>query len=133
MFMNRDTGENMTCCNRTRDTDCSVRFQNPNGAPEVSPEDLVDTTMPPNWPYDLSEIPGGLENESFTVWFRVSAFPKFHKLYGRLQENGSADINLPSGNYSIFLTYSILHINAIVVYIVRGLVPKLPTFHTASD
>ncbi len=75
MFMNRDTGENMTCCNRTRDTDCSVRFQNPNGAPEVSPEDLVDTTMPPNWPYDLSEIPGGLENESFIVWFRVSAFP----------------------------------------------------------
>ena len=136
MFMNRDTGENMTCCNRTNfawDTDRSVRFQNPNGAPEVSPEDLVDTTMPPNWPYDLSEIPGELESESFIVWFRVSAFPKFRKLYGRLQESGSSDINLPAGNDSIFLTYSILHINAIVVYIVRGLVPKLPTFHTASD
>ena len=111
VFMNRDTGDNMTCCNRTNiawDSDRSVRFQNPNGASIVSPEDLFNTTMPPNWPRDLANIPGGLENESLIVWFRVSAFPIFRKLYGRLEVDGSTDVDLPAGDYSISLTYSIL-------------------------
>ena len=79
MFMNRDTGENMTCCNRTNiawDTDRSVRFQNLNGTPEVSSEDLVDTTMPPNWPYDLSDIPGGLENYCLVSCVSISKIPQ---------------------------------------------------------
>ena len=101
----------MTCCNRENiawDTDRSVRFQNPRGDFNVSSEDLIDTTRPPNWPRDLSEIPRGLENESLIVWYRVSAFPIFRKLYGRLEVNNSTDFELPAGDYSIILTYSIL-------------------------
>ena len=77
MFMNRDTGENMTCCNRTNitwDTDRSVRFQNPNGASEVSPEDLVDTTMPPNWPYDLQKFLGDWRTRALLFGFVCQHF-----------------------------------------------------------
>ncbi len=96
------------------ETDRTIRFRNPDGDDQVSPESLNDTVQPPSWLYNLSEIEGGLQNESLMVWFRVSAFPWFKKLYGRpsVSVNGSvngseADI-LPSGNYSIVLTYSIL-------------------------
>lgn len=86
-------------------TDRSVRFQNPDGAAEVSPESLEDTIMPPNWSGNLSTIPGGLQNESLMVWFRVSAFPWFKKLYGRPAVQSTV---LTKGNYSFLLTYSIL-------------------------
>ena len=90
------------------ETDRTIRFRNPGGAENVSVEDLEGTVRPPNWPYNLTEIPGGLQNESFMVWFRVSAFPWFTKLYGRPAVNGTMDTNLPAGNYSVVLTYSIL-------------------------
>ena len=45
----------------------------------------------------------GLENESLIVWYRVSAFPWFRKLYGHPQ--GERD--LPPGNYTLLVTYSI--------------------------
>lgn len=90
------------------DTDRSVRFRNPGGAAELDPDTLHGTTMPPNWPRNLSAVPGGLQNESLMVWFRVSAFPWFRKLYARPEVNGSADGVLPIGDYSITLTYSIL-------------------------
>ena len=48
-------------------------------------------------------IEDGLENESLIVWYRVSAFPWFRKLYAHPEENK----DLPAGNYSIFITYSI--------------------------
>ena len=111
VFINRATDRNMTCCNRENiawDTDRSVRFQNPGGELNISSFDLMGTTRPPNWPRDLSEIPRGLENESLIVWFRVSAFPIFRKLYGRLEVDGSTDVELPAGDYSVILTYSIL-------------------------
>ncbi len=61
--------------------------------------------MPPNWSGNLSTIPGGLQNESLMVWFRVSAFPWFKKLYGRPAVQSTV---LTKGNYSFLLTYSIL-------------------------
>jgi hypothetical protein len=90
------------------DTDRTVRFRNPGGEDSISPEDLEGTTQPPNWPKDLSEISGGLQNESLMVWFRVSAFPWFRKLYARPMVNGDENTMLPRGDYTIVLTYSIL-------------------------
>lgn len=90
------------------DTDRTVRFQNPGGGVNVAASELDGTIQPPNWPRNLSEITGGLQNESLMVWFRVSAFPWFKKLYGRPSVNGVAGAVLPRGNYSIILTYSIL-------------------------
>ena len=55
---------------------------------------------------DPMEDDVGLENESLIVWFRVSAFPWFRKLYAHPRE----ERDLPAGNYSIFITYSILHV-----------------------
>ena len=87
-------------------TDRSIRFQNPGRAEKITPEDLVGTIMPPNWLDDLSSIQQGLQNESLMVWFRVSAFPWFRKLYARPAVNGEMNAVLPSGNYSVVLTYS---------------------------
>ncbi len=47
------------------------------------------------------------------VWFRVSAFPWFKKLYGRPAVGLSGEMEqmdrpLPSGDYNVVLTYSIL-------------------------
>ena len=90
------------CCDRNDiawSSDRNVRFRNPGGAFNLSSRSLRNTTMPPNWPKDLSEIEEGLRNESLIVWFRVSAFPVFRKLYGRLVINGSNDMELPKGAY----------------------------------
>lgn len=106
-----NSNQNITCCDRTDiawPTDRDVRFQNPSGLFDVNSTVLNDTTMPPNWPQDVSEVYGGLENESLIVWYRVSAFPVFRKLYGRVWINGSTDEELPRGRYSVSLTYSIL-------------------------
>lgn len=111
LFTSTDNETDIITLDRTNiawDTDRSVRFQNPGGSVNLSADTLVDTTMPPNWPKNLSEIAGGLQNESLMVWFRVSAFPWFRKLYGRPAVNGIENVILPSGNYSILLTYSIL-------------------------
>ena len=99
------------CCDRTDiawETDRDVRFQNPGGDDQIDPADLAGTTMPPNWIRNLSEIQNGLENEELIVWFRVSAFPIFRKLYGRLIIDGSNDADLPKGRYSVDVIYSIL-------------------------
>ena len=90
-------------------TDRSIRFRNPFGAVNVSEADINGTVRPPNWPKDLSKIDGGLQNESFIVWFRVSAFPLFRKLYGRAVIDGGEPgrTELPAGNYSLNITYSI--------------------------
>ena len=92
------------------DTDRNIRFRNPNGNVNITEEDLRGTIRPPNWPLPLNNITGGLTNESFIVWFRVSAFPLFRKLYGRLVINGEepGQTELPAGNYSLNITYSIL-------------------------
>ena len=92
------------------DTDRDIRFRNPNGNVNISEDDLVGTVRPPNWPKDLSKIPGGLTNESLIVWFRVSAFPLFRKLYGRLviDDGEPGRTELPAGSYALNITYSIL-------------------------
>ena len=110
LFSSVDSNVSVTI-NRTNiawNSDRTVRFRNPERADELNPDTLNGTTMPPNWPRNLSAVPGGLQNESLMVWFRVSAFPWFRKLYGRPEVNG-VQSELPAGNYTISLTYSILH------------------------
>ena len=77
--------------------------------------ELENTIMPPFWLRDLADLPNnssipsaGLRNESLIVWFRVSAFPWFRKLYGRVTVDGNLGGVLPAGDYSVTLTYSIL-------------------------
>lgn len=106
--VNGQTNVTLSRTNIAWNTDRSIRFQNPDGNPNISKDDLVDTVMPPNWPQDLSDINGGLQNESLMVWFRVAAFPWFKKLYGRPSVNGDEQGTLTKGNYTVFLTYSIL-------------------------
>ena len=92
------------------DTDRTIRFRNPYGRPDINSGDLNGTVRPPNWRKDLSTIRGGLTNESFIVWMRVSAFPVFRKLYGRAVINGEepGHTELPPGEYALNITYSIL-------------------------
>ena len=95
-----------------------IRFQNPDGRDNFTKSDGAGTVMPPFWLRDLANLTGtatnesftsaGLRNESLIVWFRVSAFPWFRKLYGRLWVDGVLGGELPAGNYSVTLTYSIL-------------------------
>ena len=93
------------------DTDRNIRFRNPNGNVNITVEDLRGTIRPPNWPLPLNNITGGLTNESLIVWFRISAFPLFRKLYGRLviDDEQPGQTELPAGNYSLNITYSILY------------------------
>ena len=95
------------------DTDRNTRFRNPNGDVNVSHTDLEGTVRPPNWSKNLSEINGGLTNESLIVWFRVSAFPLFRKLYGRavIGDADPGQAELPAGTYRLNITYSILFIS----------------------
>ena len=51
----------------------------------------------------LAGIDNHLENESLIVWFRVSAFPWFRKLYAHPQK----EQDLLPGNYSMLIVYSI--------------------------
>ena len=84
------------------ESDRDTRFQNANGNTTFPP---ASTTQPKNWQIDISELPNSLENEDFIVWFRVSAFPNFIKLYSRLYVRGSD--TLPAGNYTLQVEYSI--------------------------
>lgn len=92
------------------ETDRNVRFRNPNGNVDITWQDIEGTVRPPNWPQNISSIPGGLTNESLIVWFRVSAFPLFRKLYGRVViDNGEpGQTEIPAGSYALNITYSIL-------------------------
>ena len=83
-------------------SDRDTRFQNNNGS-ITTPE--MDNVQPKNWQRDISEIPNSLQNEDLIVWFRVSAFPNFIKLYARI--HGGI---LPAGDYTLNVEYSILTI-----------------------
>ena len=81
-----------------RDTRFSTNYNPPNANNSVPP---------PNWPVDILDVPNILTNESLIVWFRVSAFPWFRKLYGRVMQN-RAPVDLPASDYTVTITYCIL-------------------------
>lgn len=67
---------------------------------------LSDTAKPISWPkpaYQLG-IDGnnGFVNQDFLVWSRRAALPNFRKLYRRITGD------LPAGNYTLNIYYSIL-------------------------
>ena len=84
-------------------SDRDTRFQNNNGDTTI-PDD--DNVQPKNWQRNITELPNSLQNEDLIVWFRVSAFPNFIKLYARLRVEGMD--TLPAGNYTLNVNYSIL-------------------------
>jgi hypothetical protein len=89
-------------------TDKLYKFRNPASA------DLFDTyTRPHNWPdyvQNLGAKPSsyGFQYEPLIVWMRVSALPKFRKLYARIvHEFGSVfEQSLPAGQYEVRIEYS---------------------------
>lgn len=105
-FIFNSSGVTLDETNIAWQTDRDTRFKNPDTSKNISAAQLSGTTMPPSWPRDLSYLPNGLQNEHLIVWFRVSAFWKFKKLYGRLYAENST--SLPSGTYSLNVEYSIL-------------------------
>jgi hypothetical protein len=93
------------------ETDRNYRFDNP---PIIDDNNIISdsndtgveynrngTILPPNW---LTYIDNGQKNESYIVWFRISAFPNFRKLLGRVDlVEGEV---LPPGNYTLDIVYS---------------------------
>ena len=118
-FIFNSTGVTLDETNIAWQTDRDTRFKNTVPGKNITASQLNGTTMPPSWPRDLSYLPNGLENEHLIVWFRVSAFWKFKKLYGRLYAYNSTV--LPNGTYSLNVEYSIL----IYLYIVFCLFVQL--------
>lgn len=82
------------------ETDRDVRFNNSAAnPPHLSPGQVE---KPPNWPTGILGVLNGLNNESLIVWFRVSAFPWFRKLYGRIYSD------MPASTYTVTISYCIL-------------------------
>lgn len=58
---------------------------------------------------DTDSNNNGFINDDLIVWMREAAFPNFKKLYGVLNRaQGPFNQGLPSGNYSVYIIYSIL-------------------------
>lgn len=87
------------------ESDRDTRFQNSNGNTTIPDTNNV---QPKNWQIDITTLENGLQNEDFIVWFRVSAFPNFIKLYARVYVDGR-DV-LPAGDYTLTVNYSILNV-----------------------
>ena len=100
------------------ESDRRTRFRNPKDTPEA----FNETLMPPSWPFSLLEyFPEddtagyGLENQHLIVWYRVSAFPVFRKLYGKVNVSDDED-KLPNGTYKFQIDYSILYIRTYLMH-----------------
>lgn len=86
-------------------SDRDTRFQNSNGDMTI-PE--ADNVQPKNWQRNITQLPDGLQNEDLIVWFRVSAFPNFIKLYARIHGG-----TLPAGDYTLNVDYSIFNVSVV--------------------
>lgn len=73
-----------------------------------------DTSKPVNWRKAVYELDptdpdnNGFINEDFIVWMRTAALPTFRKLYRIIHKKPNMAPTLPSGNYELRVTYSIL-------------------------
>ena len=90
-------------------SDRDTRFQNKNGDTTIPDSNNV---QPKNWQRNITELPNSLQNEDLIVWFRVSAFPNFIKLYARIRVDNRD--SLPAGNYTLNVNYSILYVRLII-------------------
>lgn len=74
---------------------------------------LSGTAKPLNWMkpvYELDPLDpenNGFINEDFIVWMRTAALPTFRKLYRIIHKKPGT--TLPSGLYTLKITYSILY------------------------
>ena len=94
-------------------SDRDTRFQNNNGSTTTPDSNNV---QPKNWLSDITNLTNGLQNEDLIVWFRVSAFPNFIKLYARVRVDGRD--SLPAGDYSLNVNYNILNMHLSIHFII---------------
>ena len=102
----------MTIKNIAWKSDRETKFQNPDNM-----KDFEVFAKPPNWPVPVYELDtkepsnNGFENQDFIVWMRTAAFPKFRKLFRKVNHNLGDDFEdgLPKGKYLLHVNYSILY------------------------
>lgn len=90
-------------------TDKEYKFKNP---PNLNPDNYVKPELWDESPWDLDIIHqdnNGYQNENFIVWMRNAAFPKFKKLWGRINHDGGDSRffskSLPRGTYTVEIDY----------------------------
>ncbi|XP_024913523.1 cell cycle control protein 50A-like isoform X2 [Cynoglossus semilaevis] len=97
-------------------TDKHVKFRNPGGNDNLTVS-FEGNSKPVNWRKAVYELDptdsenNGFINEDFIVWMRTAALPTFRKLYRIIQKKSSNTATLPSGNYVLEITYSILSVH----------------------
>ncbi|KAK5602469.1 Cell cycle control protein 50A [Crenichthys baileyi] len=93
-------------------TDKHVKFRNPVKDKENLTELFKGTAKPVNWRkpvYELDPLDpenNGFINEDFIVWMRTAALPTFRKLYRIIHKKPSTTSTLPSGRYTLKVTYN---------------------------
>eukprot|EP00941_MAST-03F_sp_MAST-3F-sp1_P001023 g1023.t1 len=79
-------------------SDMSTIFKNHANYPNEKAEKVY---LYEKYPNTITENEG-IENEHFAVWMRVAAFPKFLKLYGKIEETATSGSYLPAGSVLTF-------------------------------
>ena len=99
----------MTFRNIAWKSDRETKFQNPDDINEFK-----NFLKPPNWPVPVYKLDpnepsnNGFENQDFIVWMRTAAFPKFRKLFRKVNHGDEFEDGLPKGKYLLHVDYSIL-------------------------
>ncbi|XP_017265728.1 transmembrane protein 30C [Kryptolebias marmoratus] len=95
-------------------TDKNIKYRNPAVDNLTLAQAFEGTVRPLYWQKAVYELDpddpnnNGFINDDLIIWMREAAFPNFKKLYGILNRNDNVKFakGLPSGNYTINITYN---------------------------